>query len=192
MAITITVFLIKVSFGLYMALLTLRFLIRLHGGMSGHPIVRQLVRLSSPVTKIFNSVLPTIGNLEIGTLTAIVFFGALTTLLVGTLQDISTPISMLLPWALIGTAYMVCDIYFIAILGQIVISWIAPFTQNPLMYIVNQLAGPLCLPFQRLIPPVAGLDFSPIFVIIGINLMQLMLNSWAYNLQLPVLLVPGI
>ncbi|MEO1228542.1 MAG: YggT family protein [Myxococcota bacterium] len=51
-------------------------------------------------------------------------------------------------------------------------SWVVP---NPSAFprsITGAIAGPLCAPFRKLIPPerVGGLDVSPLLVILSLNL----------------------
>ena len=192
MVTTITMFLIKTLGGLYSAILTLRLLARLHGGNSNHPAVRQLVTMSVPLTRPFNILLPVVFRLETGTLTAILLLSMLTTIMLSTLANSPIVITLLLPWSLVGLGNMICTIYFLAILIQVVISWVAPYSQNAWLDLANQIAHPLCAPFRRIMPAAGGIDFSPLFVIIAINIAQIVLSTWANDLNLPTTLVLGI
>lgn len=192
MAVDITTLLIKSLFGLYMVVLTIRMLLRLHDADYYNPVTQQLVRLSDVVVRPFNNVLPVIASLELGTFLATVLFSALTTFLLGAVESTSVSVAQLLPWALIGLAYMVCDIYFFAILAMVVLSWVAPHSNHPIASIAYQLAEPIGAPFRRVIPSMGGLDLSPIFAILAINIVQIILRSWAQSLGLPISIVPGI
>jgi len=50
-----------------------------------------------------------------------------------------------------------------------VLTWVAPY--SPAMPIVNSLARPFLVVFQRRIPPVGNVDLSPIFVLVGCQLL---------------------
>jgi YggT family protein len=65
-----------------------------------------------------------------------------------------------------------CSIYvFIAaIFIQIVASWINPHGYNPIVEIARSIAEPLMAPARRILPPIGGLDLSPIIVFIFLNL----------------------
>jgi YggT family protein len=64
-----------------------------------------------------------------------------------------------------STVYMlimnILGIYLFAMIVVVIVSWIAPHNYNPAVQILNQLLRPFLRPIQRLIPPVAGLDLSP-------------------------------
>ena len=64
-------------------------------------------------------------------------------------------------------------IYIVAIIVQAVMSWIQPGAYNPVTSLIYQLTEPLLRPARRLIPPVSGLDLSPLVVLIILNLVLL-------------------
>ena len=51
-----------------------------------------------------------------------------------------------------------------AVILQAVMSWIQSY--NPMMSVVNNVTRPFLRPFQRVIPTVANVDLSPLFVLI--------------------------
>ena len=69
------------------------------------------------------------------------------------------------------------DIYIGIIIIQIVIHWLVAFdvlkTHSPqaqnLMALMHRLTDPVYRPLRRFIPPIGGLDLTPIVVIIGLN-----------------------
>jgi YggT family protein len=78
--------------------------------------------------------------------------------------------------ALRGLAYTVLQFYTIAVLVQALLSWVAPGTYNPATQLLHRICEPLLAPFRRLIPPMGGLDFSALFVLIGLQALQLLLR----------------
>lgn len=172
MATGVTAFLIEVLCGMYMLVMVLRFLLRFHNADRFNPLTQQLIQLSSWVTQPFNRVFPTFGSLEVGTPVAILCFSTLVTVTLGLVQNAPVPIEQVPIWATIGMLYLACDLYFVAILAVIVLSWIAPTSRHPLGDIAFQLAEPISAPFRKIIPGIGGLDLSPIFVIISINIAQ--------------------
>ena len=62
------------------------------------------------------------------------------------------------------------NVFFWAIVIQIVISWINPGAHNPITALLNSLTEPLMTPARRLLPPMSGFDLSPIPVLIVLQL----------------------
>ncbi|HEY4752899.1 MAG TPA: YggT family protein, partial [Candidatus Limnocylindrales bacterium] len=62
-----------------------------------------------------------------------------------------------------------------ATLGLVVLSWVNPYA--PLAPVFNAVAQPFLRPFQRLVPPIAGIDLSPLFLLLAL---QLALGALAY------------
>jgi YggT family protein len=56
-----------------------------------------------------------------------------------------------------------------------VLSLIAPGGYSPLQAVLTSLCEPVLRPFRRLIPAVAGLDLSPLWAIIAIQVTLLLL-----------------
>jgi len=75
-----------------------------------------------------------------------------------------------------GLAYTILQFYTIAVLVQALLSWVAPGTYNPATQLLQRICEPLLAPFRRLIPPLGGLDFSALFVLIGLQALQLLLR----------------
>jgi YggT family protein len=67
------------------------------------------------------------------------------------------------------------SVFLIAILIQVVMSWINPDNYNPVIGLVNTLATPALRPIQKLIPPIGGLDLSPLFAMLAIVVLKMLL-----------------
>ena len=70
------------------------------------------------------------------------------------------------------TINAILNIYFYAVIGSVIISWIAPGSYHPAPQLIMQLTEPLFKLFQKVIPPIGGLDLSPIFIFLAIQLIQ--------------------
>ena len=68
-------------------------------------------------------------------------------------------------------------IFIAAILGRVILSWVAPRSDHPAAKIVYGLSAPLMNPFQRVLPTFGGLDFSPILALLSLRLGQQILLS---------------
>ncbi len=65
-----------------------------------------------------------------------------------------------------------------AILIRVLLSWIPNLSRdNPLVQLLMQITDPVLEPARRLIPPMGGMDFSPIVVILVLQFLGRMLMS---------------
>jgi YggT family protein len=63
-----------------------------------------------------------------------------------------------------------------AILIQAVLSWVSP--RHPLAPFFDALTRPFLRPVQRAIPPIGGMDISPLFVFIFFQLLLMLPVAW--------------
>lgn len=64
------------------------------------------------------------------------------------------------------------DIYSLVVLVAVVISWIRLPPNNPVVQLVETLTAPLLVPIRRVLPPMAGLDFSPMLLLFLLQLLK--------------------
>ena len=178
---------------LFLLALIMRVLLQLARADSYNPISQFLIKVTQPLLKPIRRFIPSIGKVDTATLIAILLIQMLTTAALVALQGYSIPNPLdLLIWAVLGTLGMLINIYFIAILASIIISWVAPGSYNPLILLLHQLTEPVMAPFRKIVPAMGGLDLSPIFVFLAINVLQIMLGHIAASVSLPVAYVIGI
>jgi len=63
-----------------------------------------------------------------------------------------------------------------AVIIQAVLSWVAP--HHPVMPFFDALTRPLLNPVRRVIPPIGGMDISPLFVFLFFQLLLLLPVAW--------------
>jgi len=76
-------------------------------------------------------------------------------------------------------------LYSYVIIAAALISWVSPDPRNPIVQILRQITEPVLAPVRRMLPPwkTGGLDLSPIIVLIGIQVLEWILNSLRHPLQ---------
>ena len=65
---------------------------------------------------------------------------------------------------LFDTLRLLLTVYWFALIVVIVLSFLAPGSYHPAAALLSQVTEPILAPARRLIPPLGGLDFSPILV----------------------------
>jgi YggT family protein len=76
-----------------------------------------------------------------------------------------------------------------AIIVSAILSWLVAFNvinlRNQFVYSVvhflDAVTRPILRPFQRLIPPLGGIDISPIFAILILQGIKIYLLPWLFN-----------
>ncbi len=75
------------------------------------------------------------------------------------------------------------NLFLILLFIRILMSWIAPranWYEQPLKLLYN-VTEPIMAPFRALIPPIGGIDFSPMLLFFLLGLLQRVLMSMAYH-----------
>jgi YggT family protein len=168
---------IQVAFGLYILAVLLRFLLQLARADFYNPFSQFLVALTSPLLKPLRRLIPGLYGVDLASIVLLLILQAAETWLIFWLNDFAPAISAVLIAAVIELLRLTINVYFFAILLRVILSWVMPdgMHHNPAGDLLVSLTEPLMRPARRLIPPVGGLDLSPIIVLVALQLLQLAL-----------------
>jgi YggT family protein len=64
------------------------------------------------------------------------------------------------------------DLYSLVVLVAVILSWIPLDRRNPLVTITRGLTEPLLAPIRQVLPPMAGLDLSPMVLLIALQILK--------------------
>lgn len=67
------------------------------------------------------------------------------------------------------------DLYSLIVLVAVVTSWMQLPPSNPVAGFANALTEPLLDPVRRALPPMGGLDFSPMVLLLGLRMLRSLL-----------------
>ena len=67
---------------------------------------------------------------------------------------------------------MLLALYTFTLFVQAILSWVGPGTQNPAATVLWSINEPLLRPVRNIIPPIGGLDLSPLAVIIALQVLS--------------------
>ena len=67
---------------------------------------------------------------------------------------------------------MIIDLYSLIVFVAVVLSWIQLPPTNPIVQFVHNLTEPALEPIRRMLPPVSGIDFSPLVLLLGLRLLS--------------------
>jgi YggT family protein len=64
------------------------------------------------------------------------------------------------------------DLYSLVVLVAVILSWIRADRRNPLAAIVSGLTEPVLGPIRQVLPPMGGLDLSPMVLLFGLQILK--------------------
>lgn len=62
---------------------------------------------------------------------------------------------------------------------MVIASWLAPNSPNPALMLIHQLVEPIMAPFRKIMPDMGGIDISPIFAFLALNVVQVLIKHLA-------------
>jgi len=141
-----------------------RLLLQLTRADFRNPLAQAIVQLTNPLIVPLRRVLPPIGKIDTASVLAVLVVAALDVALVAVLHGGPWPEPIVwLDLVLLEIAHMLLSIYLYAIILYALLSMIAPGGYSPLQSMLTSLCEPVLRPIRRIIPPLAGLDLSPLF-----------------------------
>jgi len=186
-------YLLQTLLSLYLLAMLLRFLLQLVRADFYNPISQFLAKVTNPLVIPLRRVLPGFGGLDMASLVLSLLLQLAGIVALLFINGLGLPgIGLLLAWAVLGVVGLLVNIYFFALLAMIILSWIAPGSNNPAVYLLFQITEPVMAPFRKALPPMGGMDFSPILVFILINVIQIALRHMAAGVGLHPALVIGL
>jgi len=155
--------------GFFAALFVLRFVLQWVRAPFRNPIGRFVVTLTDWGVVPLRRVVPGFRGLDLASLVMAWLVETASILLV--LMILGNPFAAggsLVPLAFVaGFIEMLRTVAYVilgATLGLVVLSWVNPHA--PLAPVFNAVAQPFLRPFQRIVPPIGGIDLSPLFLLL--------------------------
>ena len=61
------------------------------------------------------------------------------------------------------------DVYSLIVVASVVVSWTTVPREHPAARLLAQLTEPVLGPIRKVLPPMGGMDFSPLVLLIGLR-----------------------
>jgi len=187
------IYIIQTLGSLYLLIVLLRFILQLVRADFYNPLSQFIVKATQPLVTPLRRVIPGFAGLDLASLVLAIVVQLLLMVITLTLMgyNVGGFILQLLVWSLIGVTSLFLKVFFFAMIISVILSWVAPGSYNPGAQLVNQICEPLLAPFRKLLPNLGGLDISPIFAFIAINLAdRFIIGGLAAYTGLPPMLSP--
>jgi YggT family protein len=168
-------FLVTTLFSLYILAVMLRFLLGAVRADFYNPVSQFLVRITNPLLLPMRKVIPSLGRYDTSALLLMLLLQLISLGLVVLLRGISVSIVTLLVVAVGELVMLAINVFLFAIVIQVILSWVNPGNYNPVTALLYSITSPIMRPLQRLIPPVSGIDLSPLAAIIGLQVLRMLI-----------------
>lgn len=172
--------LINTVFSIYILAVMLRFILQWARADFHNPLSQLLVKVTNPPLKPLRRIIPGWRGIDFASITLMIILKVVAIALLGLLKgaNILTPVVLLLAISELITlaVYLFIGMIFITI----ILSWLGQSNQNPMVSLLHQVTEPVLRPFRRVIPPLGGLDLSPIAAIVTLQIIKI-ISDWSLN-----------
>lgn len=180
------VYLIQVLFNLYILAIMLRFLLQVTRADFYNPISQFLVKVTNPPVILLRKIIPGLWGIDLASVLLLMVLQTLEIFLIGKpvgssmvpglIHGATIHPGALAILALADLISLVLYVFLITTFVRIIISWINPHGgHNPAMGLITSLSEPVMAPARRYVPPISGMDLSPIAVFIVLQLLLILL-----------------
>ena len=171
-------FLIQTLFGFYILAVMLRFLLQCVRADFYNPLVQFLVRITNPLLLPLRRIVPGYRGLDLAAIVLAFLLQFIEVVLLNALSIQPIGFGGLLLVAVLELIKLLINIYLWGVIIQAVLSWFNPEPYHPAARVLAQLTAPVLRPAQRLLPPISGVDLSPMLVVVALIFVSLLLQDF--------------
>ena len=171
------VLIVQAVFGLLAGLFFFRFLMQGLRVDFRNPLSQFVYKLTNPALIPIQKALPVLRGWNPAALLVTFLLTLLETWLMYRLAGLGLPLPALLVLSLALLIQFAATVVLWMIILRAVLSFVSPDPHNPMVQMLYRLSDPLLKPFQRLIPPIGGLDLSPVFAVLALQLVRVLIAA---------------
>lgn len=169
-------YLIGTLIDLYVAAILLRLLLQWVRADFYNPMCQFLVKVTNPVIVPFRRLIPAIGPVDTASIVVMLLLQATGVFLITSLGSAVLSPAQVVVYSVVKLLMMLLLTYTVLIIVSVILSWIGGRARHPIVPLIFQLTEPVLRPFRKVIPPIGGIDLSPLFALIAIRFLMLLLG----------------
>ena len=169
-------YLIGTLIDLYVAAVLLRLLLQMVRADFYNPLCQFLMKVTNPVLVPLRRVIPSIGRLDTASVVLMLVLEILGIWIISRIGSTGMNLQQIVAFSAIKLIMTLLLTYFFLIIASVILSWVGQKMRHPIIPLVYQLTEPVLKPFRKFIPPIAGIDLSPLFALIAIRFLILLLG----------------
>jgi len=170
------VYLVSTITDLYVTAIMLRLLLQWVRADFYNPLSQFLIKITNPVLVPARRLIPSIGKLDSASVVIMLLLELAQLAIISQLAPSEFGMRFLFLFAIRKLLFTLLMTYFVLIIARVIVSWVANQSRHPLIPLIYQLTEPLLRPFSKLVPPLGGVDLSPLFALIALRFLLLLLG----------------
>ena len=170
------IYLVSTITDLYVTAILLRLLLQWVRADFYNPLSQFLIKVTNPVLVPARRIIPSIGKLDTASVVIMLLLELIQLVAIGLLSKTDFGFQFLLLFAIRKLLITLLITYLVLIIARVLVSWIAAQSRHPLIPLIYQLTEPVLKPFSKLLPPLGGVDLSPLFALIALRFLLLLLG----------------
>ena len=161
----------------------LRFLFEIMRVNYHNPVCQFVVRVTNPIIAPLRIIPLSVGRFDIIIISLLVLITAFKIYFPFYFTSFDYSINSLLIASFGKAIQEVLDVLWYAVIIGAIGSWFVAYNGHPIFILIDELCEPLYRPIRKTIPSVSGIDFSPIILLVLINLLQMIIVPPIFNLS---------
>ncbi len=159
---------VQLVFGILIFLVLGRFILQMVRADFYNPISQLFIRITDPMLRPLRRVIPGLFGIDMAAIVLLLILQGIELVLTHLIRGMGLHNPVLFLTEMVGTLISHAAMLFqICIIIVVISSWIsAGAAHHPLVQVASQIAAPILRPMRRLLPPINGMDFSPILALI--------------------------
>lgn len=171
-----SVYILYALLQLVVAAFLVRLLMQLVRADFRNPFAAAILTVTNPLILPLRKVLPPLGRIDTASAVALIGVQVATEALVYlAAKGVAPPLPVLLHSSAIELVLNATYVLTGAIIVTVILTWVAQGQYNPIASVFHSLSRPVLRPFQRIIPPLGGLDLSPVFALILLQALRILI-----------------
>ena len=173
-------FLFKTLADLYLLTFLLRFILQWVRASYYNPLSQFVIKVTNALVVPARRILPSVAGLDLPTLVVLIALESAVTWALTRMLGISLPLGALALAVLLRLVSLALWFYTISLFAYVLLSWFGDYRTGPMAGVLGELVEPLLRPIRRVLPPIAGLDLSPLLLMLLFQAVSIALPLPAY------------
>lgn len=167
-------YLVSTLFDVYLWVVMLRVILQGVRADFYNPISQLIWQLTQPIVRPLQRVLPKWRQFDTAAIMLLFAVALIYIYVIAAMLGYGVGALGSLWYALLKLVTLALNLYTFALFVQAILSWVGPGVSNPAGSILWSMNEPLLRPVRRVIPPMSGLDLSPLLVILLLQFLNLL------------------